>query len=570
MARPWAGVEGRVLIAPDDDPLDPTPTWVRIDAPNDPWDIPDQFVAGYDTTNGKQTLLSQTGTGTATVFINDHKLGPFDSRNTGSPWYGKLDGKQILLQLYDPVVEAWEPQFQGLIDNVSYVLDRTAVNPLGQPLNASLQLSCVDQFDYLAGFGLTPGLAGDRPPNGGDDGVWYAPTTDEVFVRIIQILADVGIDESRYVVFSGNVALTTAKYNPDEPALTALRDCADAELPFISQGLYCDRFGRVVFHGRYARFQAADVAAGSGSDRWDYQEFKVGDGAAVRDDPTRTQMRVLEYERARHNVVNVGISYPQGTTPDRMPDQVFTDPTSYEEFGHFAAPPMSDLLTGKPINDNLNGHPTWTKYTECFKYAEIFVKNQKDPRESITALQIKTVDPIDSRATNVWHMLTRSDVGDKVNVKVGYPAGIGMTGDDPVDTYFIEGRTLRVRPLNSSALKSDLPGYDYVELDLNVSPAVWSMDTHSVFPAWPGNNTLDASFTYASAGGHSVAFTDSSVAGPSGPIIGWQWFFGDGATSTSQNPTHNFGSAGTRSVRLVVTGTPNDGSAATTRRVSVP
>ncbi len=566
MARPWAGVEGRVLIAPDDDPLEPDPTWVRVDAPGG--DFPDQFVAGYDVTNGKQTLLSQTGTGTATVFINDRKYGLFDPRNTTSPYYQKLDGKQILLQLYDPVIGAWEPQFKGLMDNASYVLDRSAVNANQQPINASIQLNCVDAFDYAAGFGLTPGLAGDRPPNGGDDGVWYAPTTDEAFVRIIQILADMGIDESQYIVFSGNVALTTAKYNPDEPALNALRDCADAEFPFIAN-LYVDRFGRIVFHGRYGRFDPSGVSAAAGSDRWDYQEFKLGDGAAVRDDPERTQMRVLEFEEARHNVINVAVCYPQGTKPEQMPDQVFANVASIEAYGHFAAPPMSDLLTGTPINDNLNGHPSWTKYTECLKFAELLVKNQKDPRESITALQVKTVDPADSRATNVWHVLTRSDVSDMVNVKVGYPYGVGMTGDSPVDDYFIEGRTLRVRPLNSSADKSDLPGYDYVELDLNVSPAVWSQDTHSVFPSWPGDNTLDASFTYASAGGHSIAFTDSSVAGPSGPITAWMWYFGDGATSTSQNPTHNFGSSGNRQVRLVITGTPNDGSASVNRRVSV-
>jgi hypothetical protein len=45
-----------------------------------------------------------------------------------------------------------------------------------------------------------------------------------------------------------------------------------------------------------------------------------------------------------------------------------------------------------------------------------------------------------------------------------------------------------VRPLDSSTVSS-LPGFDYVELDLNVSPAIWSMDTHSVFPDWPGGGT---------------------------------------------------------------------------------
>lgn len=476
--------DGRVLIAFDDGPLEPNPTWTRIDAPGG--DFPDQFVAGFDTKNGKQTLLSVTETGTGTVYINDHKYGLFDPRNTSSPYYEKLDGKQILLQLYDPVRDVWEPQFKGRIDNASYDIDGSAVNANGEPVNASIQLDCVDMFDYLAGFGLTPGLAGDRPPVGGDDGVWYAPTTDTVFVRILQILADAGItDDSQYVIFSGNVALQTVKYDPDEPALTAIRDCADAELPYIGQSLYVDRFGRVVFHGRYGRFDPDAVSADAGSDRWDFHRWALGDGKAVHADG-RTQMRVLEFDRARSNIVNVAICYPQGIKDTKIREQVYADTTSITDFGHYAAPPMENLLTAKPWADNLNGHPDWDRYDECLRYAELLVQNMKDPREAVTALRVNTVHPLDGRATDVWACLTQVDVNDIVNLKVGYPAGTGFTGT-VADDYYVEGRELRVRPLE--------PGFDHVELDLNVSPAVWSMDTHGVFPTWSaGNSFLTAGF----------------------------------------------------------------------------
>jgi hypothetical protein len=197
-------------------------------------------------------------------------------------------------------------------------------------------------------------------------------------------------------------------------------------------------------------------------------------------------MRVLEFDRALQNIVNVATCYPQGTQTTQIPSQVYADSGSIGAYGQYASPAIENLLTGKPITDNLNGHPTWDRYTECLKYAELLVKNQKDPRESITALQVKTVDPSDSRATDVWAFLTQADVSDLVNVKVGYPHGTGFTGASPADDYFIEGRQMRVRPLNASALSSSLPGYDYVELDVAVSPAIWSQDTHSVFPAWPG------------------------------------------------------------------------------------
>ncbi|WP_157243372.1 PKD domain-containing protein, partial [Algoriphagus resistens] len=48
----------------------------------------------------------------------------------------------------------------------------------------------------------------------------------------------------------------------------------------------------------------------------------------------------------------------------------------------------------------------------------------------------------------------------------------------------------------------------------------------------------------------TVAFTNSTIG--SAPIIGWAWDFGDGATSTQQNPTHEYASAGTYTVKLTV------------------
>ena len=221
-----SAVEGRVLVALSDGPLEPNPTWTRLDAPGG--DVPDQLIAGYDFKSGKQTFLSQVDAGSATVYLSDHRAALFDPRN-GSSSFNALDGKQILLQLYDPVLGVWEEQFRGVIDVAGYVIGPDT-NPQGIPVNAAVTLNCVDVFDYAAGFGLTPGLAGDRPPTpSADDGVWYAQTAGEVHDRIVQILADMNIDSTRSVVFSGNVSVQTVKYDPDSPGLNALRDCADAE-----------------------------------------------------------------------------------------------------------------------------------------------------------------------------------------------------------------------------------------------------------------------------------------------------------------------------------------------------
>ncbi len=67
------------------------------------------------------------------------------------------------------------------------------------------------------------------------------------------------------------------------------------------------------------------------------------------------------------------------------------------------------------------------------------------------------------------------------------------------------------------------------------------------------NALCDVNFTATPTNGFaplSVSFTDTS----SGLINSWEWTFGDGDSSTEQNPTHTYSSAGIYTVSLTVTG----------------
>ncbi len=66
-----------------------------------------------------------------------------------------------------------------------------------------------------------------------------------------------------------------------------------------------------------------------------------------------------------------------------------------------------------------------------------------------------------------------------------------------------------------------------------------------------GNQTPVAAFSFA-ATDLSVDFTDAST-DADGTIASWSWDFGDGNSSTEQNPTHVFATAGTFNVTLTVT-----------------
>lgn len=446
-----------MLIAYDDGPLEPNPTWTRIDDT-------DNLVSGYDFQVGRQTLIAQTDTGTATVYLND-RTGDFDPRTSD------LAGLQIALQLWNPVTATWEPQFRGHIDEVTADVN-PATDQNGKLILANVQLNCVDIFDYLAGYGLTPGLDGVVPPPAGSEGtIWYAETAGTIDDRVIEVMTDVGIDVLMYVPFAGNVRGCKVNYDADESALTVLRDCSDAELPFIGN-MYPDRFGRFCWHGRLSRFDPDTVAAGAGAGAWAFTRWKAGDGLAITLDSDRAQIRVLSTNDSRKDIINAAIAYskdpPNGIPEANIPGQVYIDPTSIDAYGKHAADPMIDLVLKEGVTTGNSGD------AEALLYATLLVLNKKDPKASVSALQVKAMDPADARAAKTWALLSQCDISDIVNLAIGDTGTLyAIPGDSPDDDHYIEGRTMRVRPLN--------PTHDYVELDLNLSPAVWSMDTHGVF-----------------------------------------------------------------------------------------
>ena len=70
-------------------------------------------------------------------------------------------------------------------------------------------------------------------------------------------------------------------------------------------------------------------------------------------------------------------------------------------------------------------------------------------------------------------------------------------------------------------------------------------------PDGGGNIDPTADFTFA-ANALTVDFTDAST-DSDGSIVAWSWDFGDGNTSTSQNPSHTYAAGGTYTVMLTVT-----------------
>ncbi|HXA20416.1 MAG TPA: PKD domain-containing protein [Thermoanaerobaculia bacterium] len=93
-----------------------------------------------------------------------------------------------------------------------------------------------------------------------------------------------------------------------------------------------------------------------------------------------------------------------------------------------------------------------------------------------------------------------------------------------------------------------------VTLTVSTAAGLTSIASHTitVTTATPGTQPVSAAFdmTPASPSVHAnVAFTDRSTGAPAS----WQWSFGDGSTSSAQNPVHAYATQGSYTVSLIVT-----------------
>lgn len=107
-------------------------------------------------------------------------------------------------------------------------------------------------------------------------------------------------------------------------------------------------------------------------------------------------------------------------------------------------------------------------------------------------------------------------------------------------------------------------GYDHRATGDPVNHSVFVFDvTGSSTPPVPAPTASFTASTTTGVAPLSVAFTDTSTGSPTG----WSWSFGDGQSSTAQNPTHVYSDAGTYNVTL--TASNSGGSTSATQQITV-
>lgn len=440
MASDWEGL----VIAPDDDMFTVSPTWERID------NLTGCRVNQIDIETGRRDEFERTDTGTMVVQFNDRE-GIVDPTNAAT-----LDSKPIALGLRDPVTDEWFPRWRGVIDSVECELDKS------QGILRTT-ITAVDVFDYLAGFELAPGLAGDPPTTAEAGNIVYAeePTTG---LRIDQALADASWPSGLSSTFTFNVRMRRSVYAPGESILSVLRDCADAEFPTVAN-LFVDKYGFFCAFGRYARFDPDDVSATAS--HWDFHRWKAGDGAAIALDPDRAQMRPpFTFNRSRKLLRNAALCYPMGIEPSDMSGQVVTDAVSIAAHG-LRSWSATDLLVEEGVTNGT------TANEECLLYAQYIVDNYASLVDRIDQFTVLSVHPTDARATATWALLTQIDISDIVDVEISNPGGGGFSSE-----HFVEGLAISITPL-----QKDLDtGFPMISLQANLSPvALWAENPFGPF-----------------------------------------------------------------------------------------
>jgi hypothetical protein len=432
---------GRVLIATGAGPLVAEPAWTRFD------ELEDCRCYGFDATVGRQSEFDVTETGTARVFFHD-RAGVLNDPT--------LVGLQIMLQLYDPVAEAWEPRFRGRIDDIG------AVASPSLPELVDTEISCVGVFAYLGRVKMQVGVFGEVPLPGAMTGVVFyedgpvATGTNDPNDggRIERLHFDAGIASSMYVAFSGNVDVNETLHDPQDTIMAALRQAADAEFWGVAN-VFEDRFGRSCFHGRRAYFDPDGTAAGASVGAWLFTRFD----AATREDVTTgvAQIREFAWNVPMVRIVNSFVAWPgedeNGVTFDQanVEAQYRIDAPSQAAFGICPLEKGNFIIKQHKTNGN-------TGAEELGLVGDFYIANYAQPKRNVQRVTFKSHHPDDPRAAATWALITTCDVSDV----------IALTIDEAeladVDHY-VQGYTVSCRPLN--------PGFDYVEFTPNLTPAAY-------------------------------------------------------------------------------------------------
>jgi PKD repeat protein len=270
----------------------------------------------------------------------------------------------------------------------------------------------------------------------------------------------------------------------------------------------------------------------------------TGDTAFV----STTVTGVAQWRNTANSIVNVGNIY---AVPNVTSSQTFYVENLVGTPIEYAGPLDPSFGAGGYNASGFHGALNFTA-VKGFEIASAWVDaNGAGPRKIYLASGINNngVPPVgaqivDSITVNLVNGIQRVSLNLTVPVAGDYNLGTNTSNlyrNNGGATY--PYTTPNFMTINSSSSTSNPATYYYYFYDIEVRDpqCISSVDTVVVMP-------VGVDFTFAAAG-NSVSFSDASSSATS-----WFWDFGDGLTSTLQNPTHVYAIPGTYSVTLTING----------------
>jgi hypothetical protein len=434
----------RFSLAPSDGVFIDPPTWQLIDVT--------YTVQSVSIDRGRANEMSQTSTGSATVELVDQS-GDFDPTNPTGAFYGLLAAGvpmgpcvQARIQLDNPNDSTVTTLFRGYISRLIWT-------PSQREDHANVTFELVDGLAILAACEMpADGTFGDGVDGGNI--IFNADTAlTAVQTRIGKVLGQLGWPASLRVpgaggtVFSGNVALQQTVYAPRSTVLQVVLDAADGEFPQVAN-VYIGgprNPGAVVFHGRYARFNPADVS-------YNIRTWQAGDDTAAA---------------AATNVVRVSPPLVASLDDTNLYTSAYctpADPYGLSDFsGQYvtdaAAVTLEGLRTWSAENLATGGGagPT-TAAQETKKMAGYVRDNFARPALRVGQLTVKSRQLSSRNGAATFDLLCNIDISDLVHLKTTHGGGGGFDTD-----FYTEGIHYQIRPAHSLLIPQ-------IDLTLDVSP----------------------------------------------------------------------------------------------------
>jgi hypothetical protein len=537
-----------VSIAFTNAPLDDPVTWTRID------NLDGIHVESVSVHRGRANERDKTTPGTVTIQGVDTK-GILDPTNTSGPYYGNLvPVKQAAVTLYNPQAKTWNWLFRGYIDTISHTLHE-------REDWFDFEITLVDMLDMLNDAEIVPDQAGDTVPGESVGDCFY--TGQHIDDRLLAVLADSSTAFMAQIwpatlleVASGNVFVQGRVYANRTSLLQVIDEACDAEYPG-STNRFIAFDGSFAFRGRYYRFVPDHFIPADNTTRalgTRMLHWSVGDLPSYEANNTLTLYNGLKFEVSKTDLINAALVTPIGISDSALASgsQFASDSTSISAYG----PRTSGMSLENLITDNADDGNTALQETASFATAT--VHNYKDPPITANEIVFRNAAPHDGDYAARWKLLCGIELSDLMTVWSIHPGGGGFNLTTGVEQdHFVEQLVYDLKPLQGDQWDVTLTVTLSSRHHFRYMPASWN-------PPVDGGGGLTAEFTFApDTGAHPllVTFTDLSTPGSSGPITAWSWNFGDGGTSTLQNPTHTFAAGGNWRVTLTVTGTVPDGSA---------